>query len=349
MRRLLHRGHAAVSGRRVAVIGAGMAGLACARLLAREPGTHVRVFDKARGPGGRVSTRRAGELAFDHGAQYFTCRTPRFRAQVDAWLMSGVVAPWPGKVVTIEGPHLRGDPGRDPRYVGTPRMSALGRDLARALDLALEARVETVERIELAGRSFWELRLIDGTSEGPFDAVVVATPAPQATPLLASAPELASRVAGIPMEPCHAAMVAFESPPSLDWDAAFVRGSPLAWVARNDSKPGRGDASTWVLQTSVEWSEAHLEDEREALGPVLVEALAKLTGAELPPVAHLAVHRWLYARCERPLCEPFLYDAARGIGVCGDWMVGGRVEGAFTSGTSLGDAMRGAWQRKQAT
>ena len=334
-----------MSERLVAVVGAGVAGLACARRLAEVPGTHVRLFDKARGPGGRASTRRADDLAFDHGAQYFTCRSPRFRVQVDDWLMRGVVAPWQGRVVAIDGGHLRGDPGRDPRYVGTPRMSAIGRDLARGLDLALGSRVESTQRTDDGLEGRWLLHMVDGSVEGPFDALVLATPAPQAVPLLAPVPELASRVAAIGMEPCHAAMVSFASPPELPFDAAFVSGSPLSWIARNDSKPGRGDASTWVLQTTPEWSEANVHADTPSLGPVLVEAFAKSTGVSLPEPSHLSVHRWLYARCAQPLCEPFVLDVQRGLGVCGDWMVGGRVEGAYSTGIGLGDAFADAWER----
>ncbi len=336
-----------MSERSVAVIGAGLAGLVCARRLADVPGTRVRVFEKARGPGGRVSTRRAGELAFDHGAQYFTCRTPAFRRQVDDWLMRGVAAPWAGEVVSLERGHLRSDPGRDARYVGTPRMSALGRDLASGLDLALEARVESTERTDPGPNGQWQLRRVDGSVEGPFDALVVAAPAPQAVPLLAPTPELASRVAGVAMEPCHAVMVAFDSPLDVPFDAAFVQGSPLSWIARNDSKPGRADATTWVLQTTVEWSEAHVPADTSGLAPVLLEAFEKTVGVTLPPTTHVAVHRWLYARCSAPICEPFLHDAVRNLGVCGDWMIGGRVEGAFTSGHSLGEAMVRAWAKSE--
>ena len=94
---------------RVAVIGAGLAGLHAARRL-HDAGAEVRVFDKARGSGGRMSTRRTDFGAFDHGAQYFTARDPRFRAQVEKWVASGAAAPWPGKVVRL----AEGSPVREP-------------------------------------------------------------------------------------------------------------------------------------------------------------------------------------------------------------------------------------------
>ncbi|MCA9542044.1 MAG: NAD(P)-binding protein, partial [Myxococcales bacterium] len=109
----------------IAVIGAGIAGLAAAEAL-RDAGRSVEVFDKARGPGGRMATRRDESDAFDHGAQYFTAREPAFAAQVEAWTQAGVVAEWTGRFGRLAGRFIAEKPAR-PRYVGTPRMSALTR------------------------------------------------------------------------------------------------------------------------------------------------------------------------------------------------------------------------------
>ena len=80
----------------VAVVGAGISGLICARTLA-DHGLSVVVWEKSRGAGGRMATRRSGEmLRFDHGAQYFTVRDERFQRYVGAWLQDGIVAPWAG-------------------------------------------------------------------------------------------------------------------------------------------------------------------------------------------------------------------------------------------------------------
>ena len=113
---------------RVAVIGAGLAGLHAARRL-HDAGAEVRVFDKARGSGGRMSTRRTDFGAFDHGAQYFTARDPRFRAQVEKWVASGAAAPWPGKVVRLaEGRVVAEDERRGPGSPGRDRCLLRGSD-----------------------------------------------------------------------------------------------------------------------------------------------------------------------------------------------------------------------------
>ena len=85
---------------RICVVGAGMSGLTAARVLSHQ-GHDVVVVDKARGPGGRMSTRRIDDLRFDHGAQYFTARDPHFSRHVTAWLNRGLVCAWDARIATI--------------------------------------------------------------------------------------------------------------------------------------------------------------------------------------------------------------------------------------------------------
>jgi predicted NAD/FAD-dependent oxidoreductase len=93
----------------VAVIGSGLSGLSCERTLA-DHGFTVTVFEKSRGVGGRMATRRAEDnLSFDHGAQYFTARDSRFKRYVDSWLHDAIVAPWTGRIVVLEEGDIKED------------------------------------------------------------------------------------------------------------------------------------------------------------------------------------------------------------------------------------------------
>lgn len=321
---------------RVAVIGAGLAGLAAARRLAAE-GREVVVFDKARGAGGRTSTRRSDGGAFDHGAQYFTCRSDRFREQLDAWLGRGVAARWDAKLVELRGGQVGAVHGEAERYVGTPRMSMLARDLAAGLALRTSARAVSADRDAIG----WSLSFEDGASEAGFDSLVVATPAPQAVPLLSGVPELAASAAAVEMQACHAAMVTFETRPPFDFDGAFVADSPVAWAARNASKPERADEECWVLHSAPEWSAQSLEESPEAVADALLRAFEEAAGTRLPATRWLASHRWLLARASEPLGRSPLWDTDARVGVCGDWLVDARVEAAFLSGDALAAAMLG--------
>lgn len=320
---------------RVAVIGAGVAGLTAARELARS-GRDVVVFDKARGAGGRTSTRRGEGTAYDHGAQYFTARTEAFSKQVADWCDRGVAARWTAPVVTLDAGARTATGKNDPRFVGVPGMSALARDLAKDLRLECRTRIEWID----GSASRRILITEDGEELAGFDAVVVATPAPQAVPLLAPVPQLSAAAAGVEMQPCHAALVTFPERLDVDFGGAFVSNSPLAWVARSPSKPGRPDAESWVLHTTPYWSVHHLESPSEEVASALLGAFGEALGRKLPAPSACSTHLWRFARTAVPVGDPFLWDAEQRIGACGDWLIGARVEDAFTSGARLSRAMQ---------
>lgn len=325
---------ASVSGRlpSVAVVGAGMAGLLCARTLADHRFT-VHVFDKARAPGGRMATRRDGELAFDHGAQYFIARDPRFRRYVDSWCSDGVVSEWTGRLGVLQAGEITAKKDGHQRFVGTPGMSAVTRHLARSLEVRCGVRVDEARRRE--GR--WQLRSDGGDDLGSYDALVLAVPAPQAVPLLGDAPQLAARAAAVSSAPCWAVLVAFAEPVDLQLDGAFIQGSPLSWAARDSSKAGRPGqrGERWVLHAGPAWSASHLEKEPAQIAAELLGAFAVAIAKPLPPAASTAAHRWRYALTETPADLPCLYDPALRIGACGDWCGGARVESAFLSGMAM--------------
>ena len=315
---------------RVAVIGAGLAGLSCARHL-QQQGLEVRLFEKSRGAAGRMSTRRGEGWQCDHGAQYFTARDPDFRAEVARWQALGVAAVWQPRLEVFGAADLHTPDETLERFVGTPRMTAPARSLALTLDLRLQSTVQRVERCP----DGWRLSTAEqGLLDEAFDALVLAVPAPQAVPLLAPhSPALAGLAALARMRAAWALMLRYDAPLDLHFDAAFVNHGPLRWVARDSHKPGRGLGETWLLHATPQWSEAHLEDTPEAVSDALLAAFARL-GAEAAPAAWSA-HRWRFADTESSLDRNCCWDEDARIGLCGDWLNGGKVEGAWLSGRGL--------------
>lgn len=327
----------------VAVVGAGLAGLACAARLARhQDSVRVRIFDKGRGPGGRMSTRRApGDLHFDHGAQFFTARDQSFEALVKAWVRMKLAAPWEARFVSIESGRSRPVKDDTVRYVGTPGMNAFIRHLATELAVAFQTRITSVER----RHDRWWCLTETGMEDGPFDALVCAAPAPQSAELLTGVPELQAEAESVVYAPCWAAMAAFAEPSAIAFDAAKISGTSLSWAARDTSKPGRTEngPECWVLHAGPEWSREHLEESAETVAPALLQTFTWLAGTPESARIHLSAHRWRYALVERPVGRPFLFDPGLMIGACGDWCIGGRVEAAWLSGNALGDAVADAF------
>ena len=317
--------------RRVAVIGAGLAGLSCAQAL-RAHGRDVTVFEKSRGPGGRLSTRRTELAQYDHGAQYFTVRDPLFASFIEQRLADASVAVWHPKMAKKVD---------ETWYLGTPGMSALGRAQARDLDLRTEMRVSGVVRIE----EHWSVQIEDGQAFDGFDAVVVAVPNEQAAPLLKPiAPLWAEALTQIPLQPCWTLMFS-TADPLTEFDAGLPESSPVGWWARNSSKPGRpvqAGRHDWVVQAQSEWTAMHVDGDKAVVSQALLDAFAQVVGAAtIEPIEPPMVHRWLYAR-RTPglpvLNEPW-WQPEIGLGACGDGLSHSRVEQAYLSGRHLADTM----------
>ena len=251
------------------VIGGGIAGLACARTL-DDAGIRVQVLDKGASPGGRAATRMSEEGSVDHGAQYFTARDPRFQAYVRSWQTQGLVAPWTGRIGTLDKGVVTPSSQDTERFVGIPGMSAIGHHLASDLAVLRETRIIDLSR---EGDS-WIAVSADG---GRFQAeeVVLALPAPQALRLLPSQTPLYERVASVRMAPCWAVLASFDRAVDLDLDGAFVSRSPLAWAARDSSKPGRAAGEQWVLHAGTDWSSEHLDECEDSVAQALIAAFAR--------------------------------------------------------------------------
>ncbi len=308
----------------IIVVGAGMVGLACATRLAAA-GQQVSLFDKGRGPGGRMATRRAeveGKThRFDHGAQFFTARDDGFRARVEEWQRAGVVARWQA--------------AGEEAWVGTPAMNAPIRAAAEPLDVSWGTRVAGIQSREKG----WRVSLDDG-GEQFSDSVVLAIPAEQAAELLAGLhDDFAGRARRTVSRPCWALMAVF--PDRLEC-ADTLRGDDgeaVSWAARNGAKPGRDGSESWVVHASPEWSEAHLEDDASSVAARLLDAFLHQSGAGARAPVHMAAHRWRYAMVDPVDGPPALWDATRKLGVCGDWLIAPRVESAWVSGTRLAETM----------
>ena len=334
----------------VAVVGAGISGTIAATTLT-DHGINVTMFDKSRGLGGRMATRRVGDNpTFDHGAQYFTCRDARFQRYVQSWQQQGLVAPWPNKdqrIIVLENGIEKRESKSIGRYVAVPRMKDVCRHLAKNLPVDLATRITQIkpEKAAANGQQKWNLIDQSGKQIGPFDAVILAIPADQSLEILNnSQPEeadtvsLCRQLAAIKMDPCWALMLTLEAPLPVNWVGAFVHNSPIRWIARNGTKPQRPNSQEHiVVHACPAWTREHWDDDPDSIIDELLSALKTSTGIDSLKITHSAAHRWKYSipdpgtefPPERVLCS-----ADGSVIACGDWAGGGRVEGAFLSGMS---------------
>jgi predicted NAD/FAD-dependent oxidoreductase len=297
-------------------------------------GFPVEVFDKGRGAGGRASTRREGNRRFDHGAQYFTAKDERFKREVDTWIEEGVAAEWTGRIAVLDGGKVSYKERHLERFVGVPGMNSIVKRLAESATVRFGIRVSRLDRVD----GGWNL--VDGSDSdiSKFDIVLLSLPPEQALSLLEGVGSpLSDRVRPVRSDACWAVLASFDERLPIDFDGAFVEDSPVAWIARDSSKPGRSPGERWVFHATPEWSAQHIEEDGSKIAGELLQSFFEATGTTPVSPEFVGAHRWRFAKVEEPLGDGCLWDNEWNVGVCGDWCHRCRVEGAFLSGLAIAE------------
>jgi len=314
----------------VAIIGAGIAGLSCANQL-KALGFQVQIYEKSRGVSGRMSTRRAEDWSADHGAQYFTARDPLFIKELNQWMNADVAALWNPRLKVFNEDQWNDSPSTENRYVGTPAMNSPGKHLAKNLPIEFN---QTIDQIAY-DQGKWHLHSIAaGDIEQSYDWLVLALPAPQTIAVVKSIdPSIEAFAINADMQGCWTVMAGFDEKLDLPFDAAFINNEIISWIARNNSKPKRGGLETWTIHANPQWSQKWMELDKEEAAKLILECAKKL-GLDCDK-AKISIHRWRYASGYTNPIPGFSLNEDLKIGFCGDWLNGGRVEGAWLSGHKL--------------
>jgi predicted NAD/FAD-dependent oxidoreductase len=313
------------------VVGAGISGIACARVL-RDAGIEIEIRERAHGPGGRMSSPRMtwsslGDRRIDTGAAYFTVRDDEFRGVVDDWIRRGLARKWTDTfhlLPTADGSAGLGAPKPGPmRHAAPDGLRSLVIDLAEGLPIRPTTPVEVVDAAEVRPR-------VDGDD---FDAVVLAMPDPQALKVLGGGLDQERAVlAEQTWEPVLALQAVFPERTWPDFAAAFVQDDDVLELVADDGDRRGDGAAVLVADSTSSWAAGRLEDPDAAAGP-LAEALDRVLGCGLP--TETKVSRWTYAKPAGPRADDFLFTPRR-IGFAGDGWGSSKVETAWRSGTMLG-------------
>ena len=321
-------------GKQIVIIGAGLAGLAAARLLYKE-GHNPILLDKGRRIGGRCGTRRVAGHQFNHGAQFITAVSTEFSALCQQAVASGALAEWDiGRRLTS--------------YAGQPAMRSLPSWMAEPLDVR-----QQVEIAHITKQDNHQLQLTTTQQEHfAADRLIVTAPAPQTTRLLAEvAPALSAAAATARYAPCWTVMAGFEAPlsgiPAYGTDISDI----ISWYTSERARPSADQGRrSLTIQASGAWSEAHLEEEADAIADRIFNDFKQITGLKTSPEL-LQAHRWRYAKVTVPVIVDHSRDAV--IFTAGDWCppetantgsdsayrpTGSRAEDAFLSGISAAQA-----------
>lgn len=348
----------------VAVIGAGMAGLTCAKQL-QQRGDRVVILEKSRGVGGRIATRRLHETLADHGTCYLTPKGEAFRALLERLTEAGVVQSWTDTVHTLspDGALSESPPAeRYPRYVAPAGMTAIAKSLATDLDIRFS---HLVQSLTLVDKAYWRLTVqrtnLDQTKAVETvtaRAIVIAIPAPQAAALLQALPSetlsapFLQQVQDVAFAPCLSVMAGYTPDRQQDWfsqypnvrSLTFVKNANLAWLGLDSSKRVAPLQPVFVVQSTAGFAAPYLDAiDLQAAGYQLLKRSAEVLAPWLAKPDWLQVHRWRYAFAKTPLAEPYLAATTSAPLVCsGDWCGGMKAEQAFLSGLAVAEYMQRA-------
>jgi predicted NAD/FAD-dependent oxidoreductase len=322
--------------KRVAIIGAGICGLTLAQNL--KDHADVVVYEKARGVGGRMSTRYADPFYFDHGTDRFTARTRAFQAFLKPYRQSGIIDEWSGKVINLEmGKKVVKRLCFEPYLVATPNMNSLCKKLAEGLDVRI-----TVEVAPLAQKQSgaWVMQDKQGNRLGDYDLAISTAPSAQTLALFQAALSNNTPLHKARMQGCYALMIGFNKPWDSQWIAAKVRDNPIKWISINSTKPGRNEKVTAIVAHSGNsWADQHIDDNLDEAQEFLLAQFESVTGIDCTYADHISTHRWKYAIVEKSVKSGFYFDSKQGIGATGDWASTSRIEDVWYNANGLARAI----------
>jgi len=320
--------------KRIAVIGAGIAGLTVARSL--HDMAEVVVFEKSRRLGGRLASQRIGDASFDHGAQYFTIRDPAFHSELEPAIENGTVEAWSGPIGRCkEGHDIAEIISPEPRFVGTPAMTALPKWLARKLVIYHERKVEMITGT--SGK--WHITTAN-TSFGPFDWVIVSCPAPQAIDIMPRTFQPFENLATARMNACFTVIINLNHRVQQRYSGLRCDDEVIGWVTECSSRPQRPSMPALVVHSQNRWADVMIDESPERVRTAMLDRLDHFLPGTALSVVSAEIKRWRFANVETPADGDPLVDVNSGLAACGDWTIGNRVEAAFMSAKKVAQVVK---------
>ena len=318
--------------KKIAVIGAGLAGITFASIMKDK--FNVKIFEKSRGIGGRMSTRKETPFIFDHGTQFFKIKTTECKEFFSQLFTQEIIQPWSFKLAYFEGNHLREIKiikNADKFYVGVPNMDSILKYISRDCNVILNTKIEKIKR----KNEKWELYDQNKQSCGIYDWVILTLPAEQSLDLISHKTSFYPYVKKIKMKGCYSLMVGMNKSLQLGFDAAFIENKDIAWLALNNSKPSRTKNHCLLVNSSYDYATKNIDTPKDKVLEHLLNISCNLINYDLFKSSFIKIHQWRYVEAECSPKENYFIDYENKIAVCGDWLINSRVEGAFLSANEL--------------
>lgn len=361
---------------RLAIIGAGLAGLMAAYELRNQPGLTVTVYEKSRGLAGRAATRwfdrPAGRVYVDHGAQYLRDdpqQSPALfallhdLAATESDERAAITRPvW---VLDRDGAIHEGDRTQNTAAKWSYRqgLTTLGKRIATAgaLDIKTQVRIDHLH-VQPTGSNASRFSLIaaDGQPIADADQILLAIPSGQAADLLAASEWPAATVdqrdtligtlRQAVYRRCRAVTLGYEQPgvrarlDALPYYALINtdRGHDIVWLAFEQDKPGHVPPGQAVIiaHMSNAFTVRTWDSDPVELASHVAGQVADLLGDDLRQPDWSDTQRWRYSQPDTLLDSATINGQIDGLWFAGDYLRGGRMAFAAQSGADTALLLR---------
>ncbi|WP_310490025.1 FAD-dependent oxidoreductase [Chamaesiphon sp. VAR_69_metabat_338] len=338
----------------IAIVGAGMAGIVCARELQAAGQQGIAIFEKSRGVGGRLTTRRMFDTCVDRGTCYISPKGAEFQSLFDRLIAANIVEIWTDTTHTLTAAgEILADPDLYPRYVTPNGMNQIAKYLATDLDLRCGQRAISI----VPDGNLWRLKL-EGTESAEIltRQVILAIPAPQAVDLLAPLAdilpgEFLAALKAVDFYPSIAIAAGYTPIQLAEWETAYPQVKAvtctddpiLAWLGVDSSKRHQPAPPAFVLQSTAKFAAKYPHPEDTAAASLAM--LERASDRFLPWFRESQwqqPHLWRYAFPKSPRVDDFLsIDLPAPLFCTGDWCRGRKVEDAYLAGLAVANAIRG--------
>lgn len=311
--------------KKIGIIGTGLSGITAAFYL--KDYFQVYLFDKSRGVGGRIATRRSETCEFDHGAPFFSATSDAFNQFLQPLMKSKHVSPWTMKSIQLETQKIQ----QENVFVGTPSMNHMMKYFKRHLNIKTHVAISKIKR----ENEKWHFFDDKNQHMGDFDWVISTAPAEQTKAIIPPHISFYNHLKSYSMHGNVVTMVQANNIQHFNFDVAYSAHKRIKKIIVNSAKPHRKNITSLVIHANDSYS-TDIINQISSIDPTHVpKDLDQLIGLNPNHINHIQSHTWRYARTVKKQDTRCLLDQSERIGVCGDWLIESEVEKAYDSGYTL--------------
>ena len=311
------------------ILGSGVAGCTIANLLSKK--YSVEVFDKARGPGGRVSNRRFKKnLNFDHGAQYFSPKNEKFKSFLNNLKKKNIIKYWPGKHIDLNFVKTK----QKNKFIGVKGNNDINKYLLKKIKTNFLSKIKHINY----DKNVWEIYLESGKKIN-FRNLIITIPYPQLKKLAKKFLNKNLLKLNVQMSPNITFMVVYKNQPSLPFSSIKFNDKIISWVASENSKKRfKSNLSLWTIQTTEKYSRKYINNykiKNKFITKDILNRLAILLNFNKKDIIFSNIHGWKYSYNLKPTKLKSFFSNELNLGICGDWFMGNKIEHAWLSANDL--------------